>query len=73
MPNFNFENLTEDEQKLKKLLENISDTYADFVKIQVYFAKEYGYTDKMIEYIESSSTELTSSDIIEKSCEFRGL
>lgn len=65
--------LTGKEKRLKILLENISDTYDDFVKGELYTAVEYGYVDKMIEYIENSSPELTTSDVSEKSCEFMGL
>lgn len=61
------------EQKLKELLTNITDSYEDFVHCELAFAKKRNYVDKMIAFIENSSPELTTSDVIKKGSEFSGL
>lgn len=54
-----------DNEKLKSLLENVSDSYEDFVIGSLRLAKKYkGAASKLIKFIEDNPT-ATTSDIIQ--------
>ncbi|MBP1549729.1 MAG: hypothetical protein J6A05_06960 [Oscillospiraceae bacterium] len=51
------------EQELRKLLENVSDSYSDFVTCGIRTAKKHNCIDKLGNYIKNNPT-ATTSDII---------
>ena len=60
------------ESKLKSLLDNVSDSYKDFVDGIMIRAKKYNLTDKLIDLI-GNSENITTSQIIGAVSDMRGI
>lgn len=60
------------ETKLKSLLDNVSDSYKDFVDGIMIRAKKYNLTDKLIDLI-GNSENITTSQIIGAVSDMRGI
>ena len=58
--------------KLKELLNNVSDSYPDFVSGTALFANKYGVVDDLVMFLQTHK-ELTTDDVLTQLCDLANL